>query len=97
LSGLQPTNGQEQIAQTEVRVYHMLLGRNVAMKQLQIELPDKIAGEVAALVQAGWFHSQDELVRTALLEFLRHRRLELTEAFQREDIDWALHQRTANP
>jgi len=67
------------------------------MKQLQVELPDKVAGEVAALVEAGWFHSQDELVRTAVLEFLRHRRLELTETFQREDIVWALRQRTANP
>ena len=64
------------------------------MKQLQVELPDKMAGELDALVRAGWFHSADELVRTAILEFLRHRRFELTEAFQRADIAWALGQRT---
>jgi Arc/MetJ-type ribon-helix-helix transcriptional regulator len=66
------------------------------MKQLQIELPDKVACEVEALVKAGWFHSQDELVRTAVLDFLQHRHLELTESFQREDIAWALQQRTAD-
>jgi Arc/MetJ-type ribon-helix-helix transcriptional regulator len=64
------------------------------MKQLQVELPDKIASEVEALVKAGWFHTQDEVIRTALLDFLRHRTLELTESFQREDIAWALRQRT---
>ena len=65
------------------------------MKSLQIELPDKLATDLDALVQAGWFHSEDELVRLALVEFVRRHRLELLERFQREDIAWALRQKRA--
>ncbi len=63
------------------------------MRSLQVELPDKLAGEVAALVQAGWFRSEDELVRLALVEFVQRHRFELLEQFQREDIAWALQQK----
>jgi len=62
------------------------------MKPLQVDLPDKLAAEIAALVQAGWFRREDEVVRLALLEFVRRRRFELAEYFQREDIAWALRQ-----
>jgi len=63
------------------------------MKSLQIELPDKLAGELDTLVQAGWFRSEDELIRLALTEFVRRHRFELLERFQREDIAWALRQK----
>ncbi len=65
------------------------------MKQLQVELPDKVADELGAMVRDGWFQSEHEAVRLALLEFIRRRRLELMEEFQREDIAWALQQRPA--
>ena len=61
-----------------------------AMKSLNVELPDRLADEVARMVRDGWFHSENELVRTALVEFLRTRRTELQERFQREDIAWAV-------
>lgn len=64
------------------------------MKQIQVELPEKLADQIGSLVRGGWFSSEQELVRTAIIEFLHHRRLELTEEFQREDIAWALQQRT---
>ena len=63
------------------------------MKSLQIELPDKLAGKVEALVQTGWFRSEDELVRFALAEFVHRHRFESLERFQREDIAWALQQK----
>lgn len=63
------------------------------MKSVHIELPDKLATELGALVRAGWFRSADELVRIALLEFVRRHRFELMEQFQREDIAWALRQK----
>jgi Arc/MetJ-type ribon-helix-helix transcriptional regulator len=66
------------------------------MRSLQVELPDKLAGEVEALVRSGWFHSEDELIRFALGEFVRRHRLELLERFQREDIAWALQQKGTN-
>jgi Arc/MetJ-type ribon-helix-helix transcriptional regulator len=41
------------------------------MRHMQDALPDQLIAEIDALVQAGWFNSQDELVRLALLEFIR--------------------------
>lgn len=65
------------------------------MKSLQVELPEKLAGELDALVGAGWFHSEGEVVRAALVEFVRRHRCELLEKHQREDIAWALQQKGA--
>jgi Arc/MetJ-type ribon-helix-helix transcriptional regulator len=65
------------------------------MKSIQIELPDKLAQEVNAMVESGWFSNEAEVVRLALLEFIRRHRLELFEQFQREDIAWALKQNRA--
>ena len=65
------------------------------MKLIQIELPDKLARELGAMVEAGWFSSEAEVVRLALLEFVRSHRIELLERFQREDIAWALRQKGA--
>ena len=63
------------------------------MKSVRVELPDKLAAELDALVKAGWFHSEAEVVRLALAEFVRRHRFELVEQFQREDIAWALQQK----
>ena len=65
------------------------------MKSIQIELPEKLAHELDMLVQQGWFRSEEEAIRFALLEFLRRHRLELLEQFQRDDIAWALRQKDA--
>jgi len=65
------------------------------MKSMTIELPDKLAQELVAMVEAGWFHDEGEVIRVALLDFLRRHRLELIERFQREDIAWALQQKGA--
>jgi Arc/MetJ-type ribon-helix-helix transcriptional regulator len=66
------------------------------MKQIQVELSDEVAKGLDALVQAGWFRSENEVVRMALLEFIRHNRLELLEQFQLEDMEWALKQKSAH-
>jgi Arc/MetJ-type ribon-helix-helix transcriptional regulator len=63
------------------------------MKSIQIELPDKLMEAVDMLIQQGWFHSEEEVLRFALLEFLRRQRLESHERFQRDDIAWALRQK----
>jgi Arc/MetJ-type ribon-helix-helix transcriptional regulator len=63
------------------------------MKTIQVELPDKLAAEVEALVETGWFGSEGELIRAALLEFVRRNRADLLEGFMREDIQWALSQK----
>lgn len=65
------------------------------MKSMEIELPERIAQEIDAWVEAGWYRSGDELIRAAVLDFVRNRRLELDEKFQLEDIEWALRQAPA--
>ena len=63
------------------------------MKTIQVELPDKLAAEIESFVKNGWFGSEAELVRMALLDFVRRNRTDLLEAFLREDIQWALSQK----
>ena len=60
------------------------------VKSLNVEVPDQIAEDITRMVRDGWFYSEQELVRAALVEFLRTRRSELQERFQREDIAWAV-------
>ena len=57
-----------------------------------IAIPKAVDSEI---VQQGWFRSEEEVLRFALLEFLRRHPLELYEQFQREDIAWALRQKDA--
>jgi len=63
------------------------------MKSVQIGLPDKLATELDKLIKDGWFESQEEVMRLALIEFVRRHGFELIERFQREDIAWALQQK----
>jgi Arc/MetJ-type ribon-helix-helix transcriptional regulator len=58
-----------------------------------IELPDQLAAEVEHYVKTGWFSSEAEVIRAALLEFVRRNRVERLERFLREDIQWALKQK----
>lgn len=60
------------------------------MKTFQFDIPDRLAREIEALVQAGWFASEAEITRLALAEFVHRQRFELQEQFQRDDIRWAL-------
>ena len=63
------------------------------MKTIQVELPERVTTELDALVKAGWFADEAEIIRLALLEFVQRDRFALMEQFQREDIAWALGQR----
>lgn len=65
------------------------------MKAIHVELPDKLAAEVKAYVEAGWFGSEADVVRAALLDFVRRRRVDLLERFMRDDIAWALKSKNA--
>jgi Arc/MetJ-type ribon-helix-helix transcriptional regulator len=66
------------------------------MKTISVELPDRAAAELDQLVRAGWFASESEAVRAAVLDFVRRNRVELLERFQREDIAWALEQKASD-
>jgi Arc/MetJ-type ribon-helix-helix transcriptional regulator len=60
------------------------------MKAIQVELPDKLAAEISVYVNAGWFDSEGEVVRAALMDFVKRHRIDLLERFMRDDIEWAL-------
>ena len=65
------------------------------MKAIHVELPDKLAAEIEAYVLAGWFGSEAEVIRAAVADFVRRRRIELLERFMRDDIEWALKLKNA--
>ena len=65
------------------------------MKTLQVELPDQMAHEIADAVKTGKFENATEVVRAALREFISHRRFELMERQQLDDIAWALNEKSA--
>ncbi|MBI4826665.1 MAG: hypothetical protein HY807_09660 [Nitrospirae bacterium] len=60
------------------------------MKTINVSLPDKLGIEIENYVKSGWFSDETEVVKTALLEFIRHNKLKLSERFMMEDIEWAL-------
>ena len=64
----------------------------LAMKTLQIELPEEIARDVEGAVRSGVFHDAAEVVRAALREFISTRRFELQEQQQLHDIAWAFRE-----
>ena len=66
------------------------------MKAINVELPDKLAAEIEAYVRAGWFGSEGEVIRAAVADFVRRRRIDLLERFMRDDIEWALKLKNAS-
>jgi len=66
------------------------------MKTLQVTVSDQVAHELKNAVDAGLFEDTDEVVRTALQEFVIRRRFELMEKQQLQDIAWAIDQKTAS-
>jgi Arc/MetJ-type ribon-helix-helix transcriptional regulator len=60
------------------------------MKSLVVEVPEQVAAELQRLVAGGWFRTESDVARQALIEFVRARHVELHEQFQREDISWAV-------
>jgi Arc/MetJ-type ribon-helix-helix transcriptional regulator len=59
------------------------------MRMLNLKVPGRLAEAMEEFVEGGWFVDESEIVRQALSEFLQHRRLQLQEQFQRDDIRWA--------
>ncbi|MBD3308982.1 CopG family transcriptional regulator [candidate division KSB3 bacterium] len=61
------------------------------MKTLHAALPEKLYGEISVLIQEGWFHDEQELVREALQRYLDAHRPELMESCIRADVEWGLY------
>ncbi|MEN6356872.1 MAG: hypothetical protein ABFD83_07280 [Armatimonadota bacterium] len=63
------------------------------MKTICIELPDKLADALTGILSQGYFKSEDEAVRFALMKFIEDWKPALIERFQLEDIAWAIQQK----
>ncbi len=63
------------------------------MKVMEIELPEQLTDEMTKLIKSGWFTNETEIIRMALIEFVRQHRFALQEKFQHDDILWALQQK----
>jgi Arc/MetJ-type ribon-helix-helix transcriptional regulator len=57
---------------------------------LEAEVPQRLLGEMQALVTAGWFRSLDEIVVDALRRFVESHQGELMDEQIREDVEWGL-------
>ena len=66
------------------------------MKTIRVDLNDKLAENLDALVREGFFKTEQEVLRFALIEFIESHKPALLERFQREDIAWALKQERAS-
>ncbi len=60
------------------------------MTTMTVEMPDALSQELRGLVSDGWYASEDEALREAVRELVTHRRRQLQERHQLEDIAWAL-------
>lgn len=66
------------------------------MKRIQVELNDRLAEELDALLRDGFFNSEEEAIRFALIRLIESRDPALSERFQRDDIAWARKQKKAS-
>ena len=65
------------------------------MKTVQIELNDRLAEKLDAFLQDGFFNTEEEAIRFALIKLIESREPMFAEHFQREDIAWAIKQKKA--
>ena len=66
------------------------MATNPESTTLQTEVPVRLLAELQSLVDAGWFHSVDELILDALRRFLDSHREDLMRGLIREDVEWGL-------
>lgn len=63
------------------------------MKTITINLSDSMEKILQEYVAAGPFTSTEEVLKTATVEFVRRHRIDLSEKFALEDIEWAFRNR----
>ena len=65
------------------------------MKTVQVELNDTLAEKLDALIKDGFFITEEEAIRFALVRLIASQEFMLAERFERHDIAWALKQKKA--
>lgn len=59
------------------------------MRQIAVNLPDRVAEQAQKALEDGWFNNIDDLVRTALADFFERNASVAVEQQQLSDIEWA--------
>jgi Arc/MetJ-type ribon-helix-helix transcriptional regulator len=57
---------------------------------MAVELPQRLREQVRALVDQGWFSTEEELVHEAVRRFVESHRPELTTRYVLDDVEWGL-------
>ena len=65
------------------------------METITAKVPERLAHELDALVEGGWFANRSDAVRAAVREMVEQRRVQRMEAAVAEDIAWAKRQAKA--
>jgi|JI8StandDraft_1071087.scaffolds.fasta_scaffold111074_2 hypothetical protein len=60
------------------------------MLSMHVVIPDSLSYLMEKFILAGVFHSKEEMLLTALSDFVQKNQLELLDYFANQDIDWAL-------
>jgi len=65
------------------------------MRQIAVNLPDRVAEQAQKALEEGWFNNMDDLVRTALADFFERNAHVAMEQQQLADIEWAKQKRAS--
>ncbi|HRK22840.1 MAG TPA: hypothetical protein PLX06_13575 [Fimbriimonadaceae bacterium] len=65
------------------------------MRQIAINLPDRVAAQAQRALEEGWFNNMDDLVRAALVAFFEQNANLAIEQQQLADIEWAKQKRAS--
>jgi Arc/MetJ-type ribon-helix-helix transcriptional regulator len=60
---------------------------------IHMTLPPRVQEQIRALIAAGWFRDENDVVSEALRRFLDTHRPDVLEQYIREDVEWGLHGR----
>jgi hypothetical protein len=56
-----------------------------------VTLPSYLAEQAQTYIQAGWFRGLNDLIVEALRRYFETHRIELSEGFIWQDVEWGLH------
>jgi Arc/MetJ-type ribon-helix-helix transcriptional regulator len=57
---------------------------------MAVELPQRLREQVRALVEQGWFSTEEQLVHEAVRRFVESHRPELMTRYVLDDVEWGL-------
>jgi len=69
----------------------MAINEKDALETVTAKLTPRLAAEIDALVEEGWYANRSEAIRDAVRNLVDKKNLARLEKAVNEDIEWALH------